>query len=486
MDTKAFTLAECLEAAADTKEMIVKDGAVAEIPALLKRRFTPAGGGEGGGGEGAEPAVFIVADANTWEAAGAAVLETVRAAGMGPGEAFVFPAAAGDAAGWIHPDYGRVTTLTGAIRAFQERRGKGAGVVPVAAGSGTINDLVKRASSELGLPYLCVPTAASVDGYTSHGAALLYQGCKQTLPCEAPRAVAADSAILAAAPAFLSSSGFGDLAGKYIAGSDWIISDALAALDPELAPGLAAIEPRAWAMVQGPLEDNLARSVQAARGDREAVGTLFEALGITGFSMQYLRNSRAVSGCEHMWSHVWEMENLSHRGVPVTHGHKVALGTLAALAFTERCFAEKPGPPRRRERRPSRAEREAAVREAFAGLGAGGAVPAVEGILKTAGEKFSDDPAGVRRLQEGILDRWEEIRRAVFERLPPYGELRALLAEARCPVTPAEIGLTRGEVIAAARKAQMIRCRFTVLDLAFEAGIFEDVLRRVEEDKRYL
>ena len=45
-------------------------------------------------------------------------------------------------------------------------------LVPVAVGSGVINDIVKRASGVAEIPYCCVPTAASVDGYTSYGAAL--------------------------------------------------------------------------------------------------------------------------------------------------------------------------------------------------------------------------------------------------------------------------------------------------------------------------
>ena len=39
--------------------------------------------------------------------------------------------------------------------------------MPVAVGSGVMNDLVKHAAFALGRPYLCVATAASMDGYTS-------------------------------------------------------------------------------------------------------------------------------------------------------------------------------------------------------------------------------------------------------------------------------------------------------------------------------
>jgi glycerol-1-phosphate dehydrogenase [NAD(P)+] len=179
-----------------------------------------------------------------------------------------------------------------------------------------------------------------------------------------------------------------------------------------------------------------------------------------------------------MWSHVWEMENLERDGIPVTHGHKVAMGTLAGAAFTECVFAKKPQAERSV---PSWAQREAEVRRTFAHLPA--ALPAV---LKTARDKFIEDPLKVRRLREAVLDGWEAMKAALEEQIPPYGELRALLKNAGCPVDPGETGLTRRRIIAAARSAQMIRKRFTVLDLAYETGVFEDALDRMEASGEYL
>jgi glycerol-1-phosphate dehydrogenase [NAD(P)+] len=67
-----------------------------------------------------------------------------------------------------------------------------------------------------------------------------------------------------------------------------------------------------------------------------------------------------------------------------------------------------------------------------------------------------------------------------LERLPPYGELKALMAKGGCPVLPGEINLGREEVIAAARRAQMIRNRYTVVDLAWDLGVFEETLAKIE------
>jgi glycerol-1-phosphate dehydrogenase [NAD(P)+] len=420
--------------------------------------------------------VCIIADENTYRVAGEKVGEVLKARGIALAEALIFP---GEPR--LHAEYRYVTAIGTHLRSRPDFEG----LVPIAAGGGTINDLVKRAAGELALPYLCVPTAASVDGYTSYGAALLAEGYKQTFPCPAPRVLTADTEILKNAPPYLSSSGFGDLAGKITAGTDWIIAEKAGALG---APGTEPIDPLAWSMTQNGLPGTLRRSAAAAAGDRDAVSLLFGALAVTGFAMQRLHSSRPVSGCEHLWSHIWEMEDLSVGGVPVTHGHKVAMGTLAATAFTELLFAD-PEPPKPLSRRPTPAEREAEVRKAFSrpafGAGAKPGSPLQEGVVKTAAEKLLTGKK-YQDLRDGLRDSWREIRAAVLEKLLPYGELRELMARGGCPCLPGDISLTRRDVIGAARLAQMIRNRYTVLDMAWDLGVFERILERFEETGGYL
>ena len=95
------------------------------------------------------------------------------------------------------------------------------------------------------MPYVCVPTAASMDGYAASGAALRDGGFKRTLACAAPVAIVADLDVMARAPAIMGAWGYGDLVGKLVAGVDWIVADAL---EEE------ALNPGPFAMVQ----DNLA------------------------------------------------------------------------------------------------------------------------------------------------------------------------------------------------------------------------------------
>src|SRR4029077_17844815 len=99
--------------------------------------------------------------------------------------------------------------------------------IPIAVGSGTINDLTKLAAHHAGRSYLCVATAASMDGYTAFGASITYQGSKQTFDCPAPAAVIADLDIICAAPGDMNAWGYADLLAKVTAGADWLLADAL-------------------------------------------------------------------------------------------------------------------------------------------------------------------------------------------------------------------------------------------------------------------
>ncbi|MDR1024268.1 MAG: sn-glycerol-1-phosphate dehydrogenase [Treponema sp.] len=450
------SLTDCLKAADETKELLISRGCYAEIPSLLRGLYRGSG-------------VYLISDENTWEAAGRGLKEILDGAGIPIRGEFRFPAEPR-----LHAEYTHITLIKEKLSALPNLEE----TVPIAIGGGTVNDLVKRAASELGRTYLCVPTAASVDGYTAYGAAILYDGYKQTMSCPAPLALAAEPEVLARAPAYLSSSGFGDLASKIIAGCDWILCDVVGPLG---APAAEPINQKVWNMTQPGLLDYLERSIDAPRGDGDAVAALFEALAITGFSMQAFKGSRPVSGSEHLFSHVWEMDDLSLDGVPVTHGHKVSIGTLAATACYEIFFADPAAPPSPPKGyvRPSPSQRMVTVSSAFRGS------RSHDLVVKTALEKYMDD-AVVERIHEALRDNYKELRDRLLARLLPYGKLREMLGKAQCPLKPESIGLSRSQAIATARRAQMMRNKYCLLDLSWDLGVMETILSRMEDSEQYL
>ena len=70
----------------------------------------------------------------------------------------------------------------------------------LAVGSGTITDIARFASHRTKADFISIPTAPSVDGYTSPGSSLIIDRLKQTVVAHPPIAVFADLPTLCAAP----------------------------------------------------------------------------------------------------------------------------------------------------------------------------------------------------------------------------------------------------------------------------------------------
>jgi glycerol-1-phosphate dehydrogenase [NAD(P)+] len=336
-------------------------------------------------------------------------------------------------------------------------------VLPVAVGAGSINDLTKRAAHEAGLPYVAVATAASMDGYTASGAALVHEGIKQTFACDAPVAVIADLDVLLAAPKPMTAAGYGDLVGKVTAGADWIVADAL---------GIEPIRPDVWAMVQGPLPAMLVDPARYGAGEPAAIEGLFLGLVMTGLAIQVSGSTRCASGSEHQFSHLWEMRGLEREGELVSHGFKVGFGTLFSAALYERFLA----------RDWTGLDVEAAVaaypsRKAMeAGILAMDDSPAlIERALEECRAKWVDAEQLRERLH-AFRAGWPVLKVRLEGQVMPAETVRRLLLEADCPTEPGQVGLTLEQVRASYAAARWIRRRYTLHDLAYELGVLDDLV----------
>ena len=188
----------------------------------------------------------------------------------------------------------------------------------IAVGSGTIHDLTRYNAYERKIPFISVPTAASVDGYVSTVAAMSWYGFKKSMIAESPILVVADSRIITDAPMRLTASGVGDLLGKYTALADWKITNIL---DGEY------ICDRICEMEYDAL-DKLKESLDGlSNRDINAYEELMYGLLLSGLAMQMTGNSRPASGAEHHMSHLWEMEVLNDY-IDFYHGEKVGVGLV--------------------------------------------------------------------------------------------------------------------------------------------------------------
>ena len=195
--------------------------------------------------------------------------------------------------------------------------------VLVAIGGGTIHDLTRYAATEYDIPFVSIPTAASVDGYAANVAALTWDGLKKTVAGVSPRWILADNDIFSAAPSRLTASGVSDFLGKYISILDWKIA--------HLVTGEYICE-EVCDLLEKALRD-VSRVLEDIRfGDKDAIERLMYALLLSGLCMQMVESPRPVSGAEHMVSHLWDLNVLNEK-TNALHGEQVGLGLLIVTDY---------------------------------------------------------------------------------------------------------------------------------------------------------
>ncbi|WP_108658623.1 sn-glycerol-1-phosphate dehydrogenase [Acuticoccus kandeliae] len=411
-------------------EIAVGNGILADVPAMARRHF----------GDGA---YVIVADENTFAAAGREVAERLSADGLSV-ETHLLPAV---------PRPKPSVELGESIAAVL------GDAIPVAVGSGVINDVTKYAAFTKDRPYLCVATAASMDGYSSAGAPLSDKGFKKTIPCRAPLAILADLDVITKAPAEMSGWGYGDLAGKVPAGGDWLIADAL---------GIEPVDKVAWPLVQNNLPGWLSAPGAVRAGEAKAISDLFVGLTLSGLAMEFHGTSRPASGADHQIAHMWEMEGLTFHGERVSHGACVSVGTLATLKLydwlIEKDLTALPideivasaAPIETKE-----AEIASLMDEALA----------QRAVVETRAKHA--DPDTHRARLERLTAVWPDLAARLTEHVKRADAMETLLIEAGAPTGPQDIGINHEHLRATVRAARFIRSRYTILDLIEECGLFE-------------
>ncbi len=323
----------------------------------------------------------------------------------------------------------------------------------LAIGSGTINDLAKRAAHLCERPYVIVGTAASMNGYASGIAAILSAGLKTTVPAAPPRAIILDTGVLAAAPARLTQAGLGDLMSKPVSDSDWWLANQLEGTGYSTLPS---------EIVDHAVNAAIAAASGLATRDEAAHGALGQALVLSGVAMVVAGSSSPASGGEHLLSHLWDMERLSQGDETRLHGAQVGVTTCITAALYQRLLETdsiEVNPPNEWAFEAARIQREH-----------GELAPV---ILEQFRRKHARTQARIQVLQT----RWDEIRAGLRARsLPTPAEIRAALIEAGAPNTLDDLEEPRENAARVFRLARDIRDRVTVLDVGFELGILPDAI----------
>jgi glycerol-1-phosphate dehydrogenase [NAD(P)+] len=418
-----------------TKKVIIGTDVLTQTPSVFKECFKDAD-------------VVIVADKNTFAAAGRAVMDAFAASGK---KNIVKPLILDDPD--LYAEYRFVEKVANYLKTNN--------AIPVAVGSGTINDLTKIASHLCGRNYMVVATAASMDGYTAFGASITKDCLKQTLSCPAPIAVVADADVIQKAPVGMNSWGYADLIAKIPAGADWIVADAL---------GIEAIDPKSWTIVQPPLRDWVSNPKGIKDNDRNALIKLTEGLIMSGLGMQASQSSRPASGAEHQFSHLWDGDHHTHNGIAPSHGIKVGIGSVCVEALYENIL---------KLNQDSIQTDVEAIKLWW---------PEWKMVVKMINERFTNPILAsqvveqsrakylsVEKLSERLkklVSVWPELQIKLKKQLLGAAKMQEMLRISGAASLPTEIGIDYKMLHDAFRHSQLIRKRYTVLDLTLETGMW--------------
>lgn len=395
----------------------------------------------------------LVADNNTYEIAGRAVERTLKAAGIEvilcvirrDGEMMPDETAVGEVLLSIRPE----TTFL------------------ISIGSGSITDITRVNSMRTGLPFVCVGTAPSMDGYTSVVAPLLLRSVKIHRAGVCPVIIVCDLDVLATAPLSMIACGVGDVLGKYIAKADWIIGSIIN--DEPYCPTCGEI-------VMGAV-GKLVENVQAIRNKtEEGMRILIEALLLAGVTIMVIGNTRAVASIEHNIAQFWEMKQLQLGNEPPQHGSSVGVATRLVWPLFKRFRDEDLTRLDLDSIRARRIGRDERARWMIHSYGEEGGAA----IMRENPDDFlswEEQERRIRRAQTSFAQIQE-----VIDDLPPVETIEAVMRTLDAHMTPAEEGVDAGLLGLSMRCGKDYRTRYTLFKLLDECGLLEEYLEEYPYD----
>lgn len=406
-------------------DVILEEGALQKIPQILKQEPYDA-----------YHHLAMVCDGHTYEAAGREIerlLDGIPVVKLNPEG--------------LHADeigVGKVKEQMGRLEGID---------CLLAVGSGTIHDLTRYYAYQTGIPFISIPTAASVDGYVSTVAAMSWYGFKRSMIAKSPILVIADSRVIAEAPMRLTASGVGDLLGKNTALADWKITHILNG--EHICRRICDMEYEAL--------NNLKKSLPGlVNGEIAAYEELMYGLLLSGLAMQMTGHSRPASGAEHHMAHFWEMAVINEE-TEAYHGEKVGVGLMLAASIYHA----------------------AAERMKTGNFHLKKSVPVETELIETTFRnpelcrriKETNEPNLLDTISPDVLRKKNDEIIRLIEEIPTPEEIRSLLRTAGGVCTLEELGFPPEMKADTARTAPYIRDRITFLRILKYYDFYEDVIR---------
>lgn len=384
--------------AAKVSRAIIESGAMKKIPEIVR-------------GYGAKK-VFVLADANTFDAAGKDVTGILSEAKI-EYKQYVMGSE-------------RIEPTEHAVGSVIMHYDSSCDMI-ISVGAGVINDIGKILAGVAHLPYMVVGTAPSMDGYASATSSVIRDDLKVSVDSKCPDVVIGDLDVLCKAPIKMIQSGIGDMIAKYISICEWRISRII---NGEYYCDTVA------SMIETALKKVVDNAAGIVTGDKTAVGAVMEGMVLSGIAANYAGVSRPVSGMEHYFSHVWDMRAVEF-GVPFDfHGIQCGIGTINSLRVYEKIKTLTPDREKALEHvKGFDYEEWKKVLVKYLGKGAGAMI---ENEKKE--QKFNKEKHAVRL--ETIISKWDEII-AVINTLPSSESIYNLLRGIGAPTCVEDINVTR-------------------------------------------
>lgn len=324
-------------------------------------------------------------------------------------------------------------------------------VLIISVGSGTINDLGKYSADRNGIDFWCLPTAPSMNGYTSSIAAIKVKGVKGTIPATPPKRIYVIPEVIQQAPLKLRQAGFCDVLAKVVSDIDWQCESLL------FSGSYCGLPASMMAVVEHSYSEH---PEEIGRGDESAVMGLFNGLLLSGVAMSLAGSSAPASGGEHLVSHFWDMREPISGREPELHGLQVGVGIILSTACYNRLAQlNKADLPHQQ------------AEHTFAATAA--RIPEIWGpYADEVAKQFNNKRNALLQFDTLLPQSWDELQ-GLFRQVRSPKYFADLFARTGAPFNLEAFRLTKEEFLLAALNSRAIRERITVLDLAAHAQVLE-------------
>ena len=307
----------------------------------------------------------------------------------------------------------------------------------LSVGTGSVNDPCRLAAANQNKKLCIFATAPSMDGFASYSSPIVKDGFKSSYAAKSPEVIIGDTKILANAPTYLKSAGFGDMVAKYIGLVDWKISSILT--DELYCENVAEL-------TRSAVDKLMSMADKVTVNDEETAGEIFKALLMTGIGMSFMQNSRPASGSEHIIAHLMECVELRDGIIPNYHGEDIGVCTLKMLEYYNSL---------------AKLESISAKKEQVDWENIYNFYGEMAGDVKKLNQpKTVTDEVDPKQLEE----KWQEIRK-IIKSIPDYNSVYSAMKKAGCKLSTEDIGKTEKLVDDCIKYSPYMRYRLTLLRL---------------------